>query len=137
VSSPVTTLDQRYSDPEAIATGWDQARRILESAEQKAANIRIHPHVVLTTGCNTWQSGIDVVVEGDAVSVTDEQVLQGLAEAWSRKWDGQWEYVVGDGAFHHRVGEKGLSEPILVFSVAPTTVLAFAKGTFSHTRFSF
>jgi nitroimidazol reductase NimA-like FMN-containing flavoprotein (pyridoxamine 5'-phosphate oxidase superfamily) len=172
VSSPVTRLDQRYSDPEAVATDWEQARRILESAElfwictvrgdgrphvtplvavwaddalhfctgadeQKAANIHAHPHVVLTTGCNTWQSGIDVVVEGDAVSVTDEQVLRGLAEAWSRKWDGQWEYVVRDGAFHQRVGEDGLSEPILVFSVTPTTVLAFAKGTFGHTKFSF
>jgi predicted pyridoxine 5'-phosphate oxidase superfamily flavin-nucleotide-binding protein len=29
----VTTMDQRYSDPEAIATGWEEMRRVLETAE--------------------------------------------------------------------------------------------------------
>jgi hypothetical protein len=30
---PVTTLDQRFSDPDAVATGWDETRRVLETAE--------------------------------------------------------------------------------------------------------
>jgi predicted pyridoxine 5'-phosphate oxidase superfamily flavin-nucleotide-binding protein len=33
VSAPVTTLDQRYSAPGAVATGWDETRRVLETAE--------------------------------------------------------------------------------------------------------
>ena len=33
-------------------------------AEQKAVNLRHNPQVVLTTGCNRWDQGIDVVVEG-------------------------------------------------------------------------
>jgi Pyridoxamine 5'-phosphate oxidase len=38
--------------------------------EQKAANLRANPHVVLTTGCNRWNEGLDVVVEGEAVRVS-------------------------------------------------------------------
>jgi hypothetical protein len=30
---PKTTLDERFSDPEASATSWDDARRALETAE--------------------------------------------------------------------------------------------------------
>jgi hypothetical protein len=33
VSSPLTTLDTRFSDDEAVATQWDDTRRALESAE--------------------------------------------------------------------------------------------------------
>jgi len=114
--TPVTTLDQRYSSPAATAAGWEQTRRVLETAElfwlstvradsrphvtpvvavwaeeaicfstgageQKFANLRANPHVVLTTGCNQWDQGVDVVVEGDAVQVTDEGVLKRLAAA--------------------------------------------------------
>jgi len=58
--------------------------------EQKAVNLRTNPHVSLTTGCNNWDSGVDVVVEGDAVVVTDDELLRRLADAWTRKWDGRW-----------------------------------------------
>ena len=58
-------------------------------AEQKAVNLRANPHVVLTTGCNVWDSGLGVVVEGPAVQVTDDALLARLAEAWSTKWDGR------------------------------------------------
>jgi hypothetical protein len=52
---------------------------------------------------------------------------------WTTKWDGQWQYRVGDGGFRHSDGE----ELVLVFSVAPTQVLAFAKGNFSQTKHVF
>src|SRR5713226_6621019 len=129
---PVTTLDQRFSNPGAVATEWDETRRVLETAElfwistvrsygrphvtplvavwvdgaihfctgaaeQKAVNLRTNPHVILTTGCNQWDAGLDVVVEGDAVQVTDDVVLKRLAEAWATKWDGRWQYLVRDG----------------------------------------
>jgi nitroimidazol reductase NimA-like FMN-containing flavoprotein (pyridoxamine 5'-phosphate oxidase superfamily) len=103
--------------------------------EQKFANLRNNPHVVLVTGCNQWDGGVDVVVEGDAVQVTDPAVLGRLATAWARKWDGRWRLTVGDGGFHH-VGRKDvLSE---VFSVVPTTVYSHAKGDpFGQTRHRF
>jgi nitroimidazol reductase NimA-like FMN-containing flavoprotein (pyridoxamine 5'-phosphate oxidase superfamily) len=100
--------------------------------EQKALNLRRNPHVVLTTGCNTWSEGLDVVVEGDAVPVTDDAQLTRLARAWSAKWDGRWQYQVRDGRFHHPGGGAAL-----VYSVAPAKVLAFGKDPFTHTSHRF
>jgi len=172
MSTPVTSLDQRYSDPEAVATGWDETRRVLETAElfwistvradgrphvtplvavwhddglffctgvaeQKAANLAANPHVILTTGRNDWDNGLDVVVEGDVVRVTDNIELERLAELWATKWDGRWQYLVRDGAYYHRDDEEVLPDAVLVFSVTPTRVLAFGKGDFSHTSHRF
>ena len=92
-------------------------------------NLRGNPHVILTTGCNHWDAGLDVVVEGDAVQVTDDTMLERLAEAWATKWDGRW---VRSGGFHLESGGA-----VLVFSVTPTKILSFAKGTFSVTRYQF
>jgi hypothetical protein len=86
----------------------------------------------LTTGCSTWDEGLDVVVEGDAVLVTDDARLAGLARAWSAKWDGRWQYQAHDGRFHHPGGGAAL-----VYSVVPTKVLAFGKGRFTHTSYRF
>jgi hypothetical protein len=58
--------------------------------------------------------------------VIEENVLERLAETWATKWDGRWHYVVQDGGFGPQAGTGA----ILVFSVKPTKVLAFAKGTF-------
>jgi len=103
--------------------------------EQKTVNLRSNTHVALTTGCNDWDKGVDVVVEGEAVRVTDRQELERAAKVWTEKWDGRWDYVVADDCFHHP-GE-GTPEAVLVFRVTPTKVLAFAKGSFSHTRHTF
>ena len=97
--------------------------------EQKAVNLASNPHVVLTTGCNRWDEGLDVMVEGEARRVTDRATLERLAAAWATKWDGRWQFEATDGAFRHDAG--GLA---LVFAVEPTKVLAFGKGPFSHTR---
>jgi len=167
MNEPATKLDTRFSDPEAVATEWDETRRVLETAElfwistvrsdgrphvtplvavwldgaihfatsateQKAVNLSRDPHVILTTGCNQWDRGLDVMVEGDAVQLTDDDMLERLATAWATKWDGRWDYEVRNGTFHHKGGGAAL-----VFSVTPTKILAFAKGTFSQTRHRF
>jgi general stress protein 26 len=95
------------------------------SDEQKFANLRANPNVVLTTGCNRWDAGIDVVVEGKAVHVTDEKVLTSVAEAFAVKWDGRWQLAVRDGRFYHGNDENWPSE---VFGVEPARVFAHAKG---------
>ena len=56
---------------------------------QKAVNLRGNPHVILTTGCNQWTEGLDVVVEGDAVQVTDDEALGRLAQAWTTNRNSQ------------------------------------------------
>ena len=164
---PATELDTRFSDPDAVATEWAETRRALERAElfwittvradgrphvtplvavwlddalhfatgpeeQKAVNLRANRNVALTTGCDDWERGLDVVVEGEAVQVTDEELLERLVEAWAGKWDGRWHYEVREGSVQHEGGGG-----VLMFSVTPTKVFAFAKGTFGQTRHRF
>ncbi|MFF5299853.1 pyridoxamine 5'-phosphate oxidase family protein [Streptomyces sp. NPDC013161] len=100
--------------------------------ERKARNLDGNPHVVLTTGTSTWDKGYDLVVEGAAVRVTDEERLRELAAAWEAKYGSFWRFDVRDGAFHHGSGYA------YVFAVAPRTVFGFGKGEpFSQTRWRF
>jgi general stress protein 26 len=105
-------------------------------SEQKAVNLAGNPHVVLTTGSDQWERGLDVMVEGEARKVTDPATLERLAAAWATKWDGQWRYEVVDGGFANDHAGPG-DGPVLVFAVPSTKVLAFGKGPFSHTRYRF
>src|SRR5205823_2149190 len=100
--------------------------------EQKAVNLAGNPHVVVTTGCNTWNQGLDVVVEGEARRVTDRATLERLASAWTSKWNGDWRYQVVEDGFAHPEDPDGL---VLVFAVDAGKILAFGKGRFSHTRY--
>jgi hypothetical protein len=163
MNAPVTSIDPRYSDSKASAMTWADTERALESAElfwlstvrtdgrphvtplvavwsngalhfttgsseQKSANLRSNSNVILTTGRNDWQDGIDIVLEGEAREGAEQHVLEDVSQAFRTKWDGRWEYVARDGKFFHPDGFE-----VQLFSVAPTKVLAFAKGTFGHT----
>jgi general stress protein 26 len=168
MTTPATTIDRRYSSPDANAVEWAEARKTLEAAElfwlttvradgrphvtpvvaawaddaihfstgaeeQKFANLRANPHVVLTTGCNQWDRGLDVVVEGTAVQVTDEPILQRIAPAFTGKWDGRWQFGAVDGGFKHPEGFIAM-----VFTVTPVKVFAHAKGDpFGATSYRF
>jgi hypothetical protein len=85
-------------------------------------NIRHNPHCILTTGCNNFREGVDLVIEGDAVQVGDESELHRLAGLWKSKND--WPYDVRDGVFRHP-GSKG---KVPVFEVAPTKAFAYDRG---------
>lgn len=99
--------------------------------EQKAKNIAGNPHCILMTGSNALHEGVDLVVEGDAVNVSDDAKLRRLAEAWETKYGPEWHFDVRDGAFRHDQGEAW------VFEVAPTTAYGFGKSPYSHTRWRF
>jgi nitroimidazol reductase NimA-like FMN-containing flavoprotein (pyridoxamine 5'-phosphate oxidase superfamily) len=168
MTTPQTSLDERYSEPDATATSWEETRKVLETAEltwlttvradgrphqtplvtvwqdgalhfctgtgeQKAVNLRSNPHVLLTVADCRWDQGLDVVLEGDAVRVSDETGLRPLAKAWATRWDGSWDYEVRDGYFSH----PGQDSQVLVYRVAPVKVLVFGKGKFTHTRHDF
>jgi nitroimidazol reductase NimA-like FMN-containing flavoprotein (pyridoxamine 5'-phosphate oxidase superfamily) len=168
---PQTSLDSRYSAPDAVATGWDETRRRLETAEifwvatiradgrphvtplvavwvegalhfccgageQKTKNLAGNPHVILTAGGDRWDAGLDVVVEGEARPVRDDDRLRRLASAWTAKWDGRWQWVVGDGCFYHR-SDGGTADAVHVFAVAPAKILVFRQGDFSQTTHLF
>jgi nitroimidazol reductase NimA-like FMN-containing flavoprotein (pyridoxamine 5'-phosphate oxidase superfamily) len=163
---PVIDQDVRFGAPDSPPTPWPDVRKVLEAAElfwistvrgdgrphvtpltavwyqdrlhfctgpgeQKAVNLDGNAHVALTTGANRWKQGLDVVVEGHAARVADDSRLQTLADVWRSKYDGDWDFAVEDGMFREAGG------PAIVFEVAPTKVLAFAKGQFAQTRYRF
>jgi general stress protein 26 len=113
-----------------IVSAWarDQLHFTTGADEQKAKNLLANSHVILSTGRNDWQDGIDLVVEGEAHRPSDQAELEEIAQAFRSKWDGQWEYVARDGKFFHPDGSE-----VQLYSVAPQKVYAFAKGTFGHT----
>ena len=99
--------------------------------EQKARNLEHHSQVALTTGDNTWDQGLDVVVEGTAVRIVDRDELQGLADAFEAKYGSVWHFDVGDGVFG--TGEDAAA----VFRIEPAKVLAFAKEPHGQTTYRF
>jgi general stress protein 26 len=99
--------------------------------EQKARNLEHNSRVALTTGNNTWAQGLDVVVEGTAVRVTDRKALQRLADAYEAKYGSAWHFEVGDGVFGR--GEDAAA----VFRIEPAKVMAFAKQPHAQTTYRF
>ena len=99
--------------------------------EQKARNLEHSSRVALTTGNNAWAEGLDVVVEGTAVRVTDRDELQRLADAYEAKYGSAWHFEVGEGVFGE--GEDAAA----VFRIEPGKVLAFAKQPHAQTSYRF
>ena len=102
--------------------------------ERKAQNLAGNPSCTLTTGRNELL-GLDVVVEGQAVPVTDPAVRASIASALEEKYgpqlaapDGTWAGL-GD---HIREGD------VVVYRVQPVVAFGFAKGgQYSQTRWAF
>jgi general stress protein 26 len=103
--------------------------------EQKEINLRNNRRVILMTGRNDWDQGLDIVVEGEAERVEDRDRLERAAVVWSTKWDGRWNYVVTDTGFEHPNDSD--HNQILVFAVRPERVLVFGKDRFSQTSHRF
>ena len=104
------------------------------AGERKAENLEENPHCILVTGTNKLD-GLDLVVEGEAVPVSDPAELGSVAAAYESKYgahltapEGTW-FGLGDTI---RKGDA------LVYRVAPSTAWGFGKGTvFSQTRWTF
>jgi hypothetical protein len=107
--------------------------------ERKAKNLVRNPHCILTTGCNALDEGLDVVVEGDALRVTDAR-LGRVADAYLSKYGSGWRFAVRDGALYHDSGSLRETDTgaVLVYEVSPKKVFSFGKGEpFSQTRWRF
>jgi len=102
--------------------------------EQKALNLSHSAGVTVTTGVNTWNDGLDVVVEGDAQRVTGLDTLTRLADEIREKYHGVWDFTPHEDGFGH-TDESGYSHIAYVFLVPPAKVLAFAKSPHGQTRF--
>jgi general stress protein 26 len=99
--------------------------------EQKARNLERNAHVALTTGTNTWDKGLDVVVEGTAARVTVADALAAIATAIEAKYGDVWHFDVGDGVFLHSAG----AHEAAVFRVEATKVIAFGKDPHAQTTY--
>lgn len=105
-------------------------------SERKAANLAESAHCVLTTGCNALDTGLDVVIEGEAAVVSDPRRLQQVADVYASKYlprESAKVFHAGlrDGTFLTEAGDN------LLFEVLPTAVFGFGKGAFSQTRWRF
>jgi pyridoxamine 5'-phosphate oxidase-like protein len=101
--------------------------------ERKAQNLAANSHCVVTTGCNDFLDGLDVVVEGNAVGVGVEDKLRKLAGEFATKYSDYFGFQVRDGSFVH--GEGGVAD---VFEIAPVRAFAYGRGEqYTATRFRF
>jgi nitroimidazol reductase NimA-like FMN-containing flavoprotein (pyridoxamine 5'-phosphate oxidase superfamily) len=97
--------------------------------EQKARNLEHSVDVVVTTGVNTWQDGLDVVVEGNAERVTGKARLTTLADAYRAKYGDYWDFDCDDEVFDSD-GNRAY-----VYRVPADKVIAFAKSPHAQVRF--
>jgi hypothetical protein len=101
--------------------------------EQKALNLAGNTQVTLTTGCNVYATGTDLVLDGRASRIIDELRLEQLADLWVDKYSEEWRFGVADGEFTH----EGGSGVAWVFEVRPDKVFAYDRDGGSATRFAF
>jgi nitroimidazol reductase NimA-like FMN-containing flavoprotein (pyridoxamine 5'-phosphate oxidase superfamily) len=83
-------------------------------AERKAKNLAENPQVTITTGHNALSDGLDLVVEGEAVEVSDGAKVGRVADAYDAKYGEGWRIAGVDG--------------VLTFEVTPTTAFGFGRG---------
>jgi len=114
-----------------IAIWMDDALWFVTGArEQKARNLARQPRVAVTTGCNAYAQGLDIVLEGAATIERDPAVLQRLADRFAEKCG--WHFTVSDGTL---VGDG--DPPTEVYEVRPAVAHGFSRGTAGQTRWTF
>ena len=167
MTAPRTRLDGRFSEPDAVATSWDETRRLLEEAQlfwlttvRRDGRPNVSPLVAVwlddalhfSTGSDE-QKAINLRGNANVVLTT------GCAE-WEQGFDVMVEgvplrqtddAVLGrlaeawrqkwDGRWQYTPSGGVFRHPeggeALVFSVRPRKVLVFGKGMFSHTSHRF
>ena len=90
--------------------------------EQKARNLERNTHCILTTGCNRFEEGLDIIVEGEAKRTTERATLERLAAGFATKYDDVFGFRSGDGEFTHTEGSAD------VFEVAPVKAFAYDRS---------
>jgi nitroimidazol reductase NimA-like FMN-containing flavoprotein (pyridoxamine 5'-phosphate oxidase superfamily) len=103
-------------------------------SERKARNLATNQHCILTTGRNTLD-GVDVVVEGEAATVSDRAELAQVADTFESKYGSHFTSPEGNW---FGLGDAIRGGGVLVFRVPPSTAFGFGKGsTSSQTRWRF
>jgi Pyridoxamine 5'-phosphate oxidase len=92
------------------------------AATRKAKNLAHNPRCVIALAARD----LDLVVEGEAVKVTDAATLQRLAEVYGSVG---WQPTVRDGAFYHEFSAPSAGPPPWdLYAFTPTTVFGLATA---------
>jgi len=99
---------------------------------RKSKNLARNPYCNLTVATNEF----DIVIEGDAVKVTDEAKLQRVADRYAREG---WKPTVRDGSLYAEYSAPSAGPPPWsVYEVRPVTVYALGTAEpYGATRFRF
>jgi general stress protein 26 len=131
-----------------VLTLWmDDAPYIVTNADtRKGRNLAANSHASLAVS-NTQLPAVDLVVEGDAVRVTDNVKLDRLAAEFRNKG---WQVSVGDSALDADEGAPTAGPaPYLVYEIRPRKAFGFPgtegaddsggypQGVFTPTRWRF
>jgi general stress protein 26 len=105
------------------------------SDERKAHNLGQNPHCILTTGSNTLGDGLDIVVEGDAMTVSDEVERGWAAAAYESKYGAH--FTAPSGTWFG-LGDAMRTGDVMLYRLAPTKAFGFGKGQkYSQTLWRF
>jgi len=92
-------------------------------AARKACNLALNDRCSFSIAAD----GVDVVLEGTAAKVTDDEHLQRVADAYKAKYG--WPPTVVDGAFDAPYGAPTAGPPPYeVYEIAPSVVFGFGTG---------
>jgi nitroimidazol reductase NimA-like FMN-containing flavoprotein (pyridoxamine 5'-phosphate oxidase superfamily) len=100
--------------------------------ERKGKNLAANPRVTITTGSNALTEALDIMIEGEAMVVSDAATVRRVGDAYAAKYGEAWRLP----------GREG----VRVFAVTPTTAFGFGRGDakgpppqggFSQTRWRF
>ena len=116
-----------------LAVWVDGALHFVASpTSRKGRNLARDPSCVIAARGD----GIDLVVEGEAVKVTDDHRLHRAADAYETKYG--WPVTVREGALYGDGAPTAGPSPYAVYEVLPTTAFGFPTGgTFTPTRWRF
>jgi len=92
----------------------------------KGRNLAHDPRCTVTLD----DEGTQIVVDGTARRVTDEEELRHFAEAYTPKYG--WPMTIRDGSVHFEDGNSGY-----VYAVRAETVFAFVEEPFTSSRWRF
>lgn len=99
---------------------------------QKARNLARDPHCVLTT----TTPGLDIVVEGTAVLVTDQRTLEDAADVYRARYG--WDAEPRDGAFQGEGAPTAGPPPLNLYRLQPARAFGFGTdGSLNAMRWTF
>ena len=140
-TTPWATASARLETPEKDRTYWlatvrpdgrphvrpilglwldDAFYFITGETTRKAKNLHANPQCVLTASSLALPA-LDVIIEGDAVKVTDHHKVQQVVDAYASRL--HWPLTVGDGGVFGPNAPTAGPPPYAVFELTPTTVV--------------